>query len=195
MLQQHSESKQIALLENLLEATKNMIFDNRSIVHDQLLNAYIKAKNDDKALELWMKLEESNVVPSRNFLVNLATFLKSMNRSVPFADPTPDSSSVSAAHQIETLVQDGKLGEAKNLVLDILADKTKKIKDSKEDLVGFFDQLSANGDVETLNSLEPHMSTVSQLFNMKKHAFTRFFKLWNCSSFRPGNSKLTTIIV
>jgi len=128
-------------------------------VHDQLLNAYIKAKNDDKALELWMKLEESNVVPSRNFLVNLATFLKSMNRSVPFADPTPDSSSVSAAHQIETLVQDGKLGEAKNLVLDILADKTKKIKDSKEDLVGFFDQLSANGDVETLNSLEPHMST------------------------------------
>lgn len=177
MLQQHSESKQIALLENLLEATKNMIFDNRSIVHDQLLNAYIKAKNDDKALELWMKLEESNVVPSRNFLVNLATFLKSMNRSVPFADPTPDSSSVSAAHQIETLVQDGKLGEAKNLVLDILADKTKKIKDSKEDLVGFFDQLSANGDVETLNSLEPHMSTVSQLFDMKKYAFTRFFKL------------------
>lgn len=158
VLGQFSEPKQIALLENLMEATKNMIFDNQSIVHDHLLNAYIRTQDVDKALELWMKLEEANVVPPRSFIVNFANFLKSMNRMVPFNDPVPDSSSVSSSSQLETLIHDGKLDEAKDLVVSILGDRTKKIKENKQDMIMFFNQLSANGDVTTIDSLGPHMS-------------------------------------
>ena len=173
---QYSQSKQISILENLLEATKNMIFDNQSIVHDHLLNAYIKTEDVDKALELWVKLEEANVVPPRTFLVNLANFLKTMNREVPFADPTPDSPSTSSAapvtstSQLETLIHDGKLDEAKKLVEGILADQSKKVKDNKEDLVLYFNQLSANGHYETLISLEPHMSNVSRFVIFKTYS-------------------------
>ena len=160
-----------------MEATKNMIFDNQSIVHDHLLNAYIRTQDVDKALELWMKLEEANVVPPRSFIVNFANFLKSMNRMVPFNDPVPDSSSVSSSSQLETLIHDGKLDEAKDLVVSILGDRTKKIKENKQDMIMFFNQLSANGDVTTIDSLGPHMSNVSQLFYLKQLEMTY---LLNC---------------
>ena len=163
MCEQYSDNKVVVLLENLLEVTKNLVFDERSLVHNQLLSAYIKTKDVDKALELWMKMEEEDVIPPNSFLVKLAHFLKSMNRPVPFVDPTPDVeyNVADSLGPIEKLVIDGKLGEAKQLVMNMLKGK---VNVDSPDLVLYFQQISKAGDVETLESFASHISPVSYFY-------------------------------
>lgn len=74
-------------LEGLMEATKDLNHIDRSEISNCLLSTYIKEDSAEKALNLWMRMQEEDVTPSDAFLSKLAGFLKEKGAKVPFAVP------------------------------------------------------------------------------------------------------------
>ena len=79
-------------LEGLMEATKDLNHIDRGEIYYNLLLNYIKAKEPEKALGLWTKMQEEDIQPHDMFLNKLANFLKENDYEVPFIVPAvPES--------------------------------------------------------------------------------------------------------
>lgn len=85
--QRYSEEGQVASLEGLVEATKDMNHLDRANIYLHLLNTYCKAGDADKALGLWTQAQEEDVQPSDEFLIKLGALLQQQGKQVPFTIP------------------------------------------------------------------------------------------------------------
>ncbi|KAF4527202.1 hypothetical protein B566_EDAN006129 [Ephemera danica] len=85
--QRYSEEGQVASLEGLVEATKDMNHIDRANIYLHLLNTYCKTGDADKALGLWTQAQEEDVQPSDEFLIKLGALLQQQGKQVPFTIP------------------------------------------------------------------------------------------------------------
>lgn len=87
------ECGRVDCLEGLLEATKTIEHFDRSEIHNRLLTVYCREGLTEKALELWLTMQEDGDAPSNVFLVELSKLLQSKGLNVPFIIPesTPNS--------------------------------------------------------------------------------------------------------
>lgn len=85
--EKYRESGNLKNLEGLMEATKDLSHIDRSDIYYQLLLSYISKKDSEKALGLWTQMQEEDVQPTDEFLINLSNFLKSEGQPVPFVVP------------------------------------------------------------------------------------------------------------
>ncbi|XP_065221007.1 leucine-rich PPR motif-containing protein, mitochondrial-like [Planococcus citri] len=90
--QKYQNSGSIEHLENLLAVTKNIGSIDRSDLYYNLLLAYDKADEPQKAMSLWLQLQEEDRVPTDTFLALLAEILQRHNMPVSFDVPTVDKS-------------------------------------------------------------------------------------------------------
>lgn len=74
-------------LEGLKDATKDLNHIDRTDIYYQLLLSYIKQNDPEKAMNLWMQMQEEDLSPTDEFLVKLGRFLKEHNMEVPFIMP------------------------------------------------------------------------------------------------------------
>lgn len=74
-------------IEKLLQLTQDIVTFDRGAIYLQLLNAFAKEDQVDKALGLWTQMQEENETPSEVFLFNLAQLLKKHDREIPFSVP------------------------------------------------------------------------------------------------------------
>uniref|UniRef100_T1IT81 Pentacotripeptide-repeat region of PRORP domain-containing protein n=1 Tax=Strigamia maritima TaxID=126957 RepID=T1IT81_STRMM len=81
------EENRICVLEDLVRTTRDLLDINRDRMFYYLLTAYGKVNDFDKALEVWMMMQEECVAPSDRTLRCLANILQENNKPVPFAVP------------------------------------------------------------------------------------------------------------
>lgn len=79
------------MLEGLAEATNGMGYDRREIYYYLLLH-YCKENKTQEALELWHKQQSEDQIPSRFFLLTLASHLNRNGMKVPFEVPSEATS-------------------------------------------------------------------------------------------------------
>lgn len=84
--QKYQNSGSIENLENLLAVTKDAQLD-RSDLYYNLLLAYDKAGDPQKAMSVWLQIQENNETPTDPFLILLADILKKHDLAVPFNVP------------------------------------------------------------------------------------------------------------
>ncbi|KAK4325255.1 hypothetical protein Pmani_004154 [Petrolisthes manimaculis] len=85
--QRYCSLGQVNYLENLVAVTKNVFDIDREMLFRNLLRAYIKEVDCDKALDVWTTMQEENLEPSEAFLYELGTFLEKNGRKAPFVVP------------------------------------------------------------------------------------------------------------
>ncbi|XP_071440491.1 leucine-rich PPR motif-containing protein, mitochondrial [Hetaerina americana] len=85
----YSEEGLVTPLEGLIEATKDLVHIDRSEVYLHLLHSYCKSNDAEKALGLWMQMQDEDVQPSDEFLITLAKLLRKNDIKVPFIEPKP----------------------------------------------------------------------------------------------------------
>lgn len=92
-------------LEQLVAVTRDLFDIDRDLMYYNLLRAYAKIGDVDRALEVWTSLQEENINPSDRTLRFLADFLKEQGREVPFVVPPnrslPSVSSTIFAYALE----------------------------------------------------------------------------------------------
>ncbi|KAI4463370.1 hypothetical protein MML48_4g00006397 [Holotrichia oblita] len=81
-------------LEGLKDATKDLNHIDRTDIYYQLLLSYIKQDDPEKAVNLWMQMQEEDLAPTDNFLIKLGEFLKTHNLHVPFVIPEAEEGKV-----------------------------------------------------------------------------------------------------
>ncbi|XP_067009709.2 leucine-rich PPR motif-containing protein, mitochondrial [Anabrus simplex] len=170
--ERYRQEGKVTTLEGLVEATRDLSHIDRTDLFHHLLLSYCKAKDVDKALGLWTRMQEEDVQPTDQFLIELGNLLQKEGREVPFVIPSiskppsppskpmesvptasPPSSETQQLKQalrkenyqkaleikqrlvsegkdnlsvtdnsalIEGLVRENQLGEASNLVVDML---------------------------------------------------------------------------
>uniref|UniRef100_A0A1B6C3W0 Pentacotripeptide-repeat region of PRORP domain-containing protein n=2 Tax=Clastoptera arizonana TaxID=38151 RepID=A0A1B6C3W0_9HEMI len=84
----------VAPLENLLEVTKDMGHIDKSQICYHLLLSYKNQNDVDKALALWNKMQEEDIIITDNLLITLGNLLNENNRPVPFNVPDKEAMSV-----------------------------------------------------------------------------------------------------
>ncbi|XP_063887839.1 leucine-rich PPR motif-containing protein, mitochondrial-like [Scylla paramamosain] len=84
-------------LANLVSVTKDIFDIDRDMMYSNLLKAYMKKNDPDKALGVWTNMQEDNYQPSDNFLIELGQFLQASGRKVPFAIPQQEAAPKSEA--------------------------------------------------------------------------------------------------
>lgn len=75
-------------LQTLFDVTRDFSHINRSEIAYYLMLSYAKIGEVDKATALWTQMQEEDLKPSDEFLVQLGKLLKEHNRPVPFEIPT-----------------------------------------------------------------------------------------------------------
>lgn len=97
-------------LEGLIEATRDLHHIDRQDIYLNLLLSYKKENQPEKALGLWTKMQEDDVMaPTEQFLQTLAQLLRKNKMQVPFAEPAESAENKSAetkAPTRETKVKD-----------------------------------------------------------------------------------------
>lgn len=83
----YNKDGSIELLEKLAAATRGVKSFKREPIYLNLLDLYIRKDESDKALQLWVTLQEENEVASDKFLKKLGAYLKSKKIDVPFEIP------------------------------------------------------------------------------------------------------------
>lgn len=84
-----------AVLEGLVEVTKDINTVDRHEIFYQLLLSYCEAESTEKALDLWTTIqEEEDVAATDKFLTTLADYLKARGVKVPFAVPVSETQEV-----------------------------------------------------------------------------------------------------
>lgn len=89
-LNYYLENDQVESLKTVLAATSDCKANssiNRSEIYRYLMMCYCKVNSFDKALDVWVQMQEENVTPSAQFLSYLGRYLKENNIEVPFAIP------------------------------------------------------------------------------------------------------------
>ncbi|GAV05755.1 hypothetical protein RvY_15835 [Ramazzottius varieornatus] len=81
------ENNRIDLMQSLLSATKNVLDIDRDILYYHLVRLSGKLGEADRALNVWITMQEESLQPSVRTLRALATILKEHKREVPFAVP------------------------------------------------------------------------------------------------------------
>ncbi|XP_063242318.1 leucine-rich PPR motif-containing protein, mitochondrial [Bacillus rossius redtenbacheri] len=84
----YTQEGRVEHLEGLAEATRDLSHIDRAHIYFHLLKSYYKAKDVDKAVGLWTRMQEEDVQPSDQFLALLGAFLQEQGRHVPFAVPS-----------------------------------------------------------------------------------------------------------
>lgn len=166
----------IECLEHLIKATRNLKGATRGPIFLSLLKLYIQEDQREKALDLWVQLQELEEVPSQDFLIKLGTYLRSKNVDVPFEVPNPIKKNTIKATQkvqrstaeqpaigkefIEQL-QKGNLAEIRKAYHELPEPNLNAVINTIFHEVGFsrlIDALDIEGEVEALekiNSLLP----------------------------------------
>lgn len=85
--ERYQQEGMVATLEGLVEATRDLSYIDRTDIYYHLLLSYCKSKDPDKALGLWTRMQEEDVLPMDEFLQTLGNFLKTEGREVPFIMP------------------------------------------------------------------------------------------------------------
>ncbi|XP_046388703.1 leucine-rich PPR motif-containing protein, mitochondrial [Ischnura elegans] len=85
------EEGMVAPLEGLVEATKDLLHIDRAEIYLHLLNLHSKSNDAEKAMGLWMQMQDEDVQPSDEFLKSLANLLRKNNMKVPFVEPKAES--------------------------------------------------------------------------------------------------------
>lgn len=163
-------------LEALVQATRDLNHIDRHEIFYNLLLTYCKEDAPEKALGLWMKIqEEEDVTPSDQFLNKLATFLKEKGLEVPFVVPTSTeklnqrsdvdakkvmkakkTSSVTAeSNLVETMVQENRLDDATKQVEKMLASNTHPL---PRTFRFYLNKIAAAGSYELIERLSPLLS-------------------------------------
>lgn len=96
-------SEQINYVKGFLRATENINHLDRSDIQNHLLRLYCNEHATEKALELWVTIQEANEVPTIEFLTILGEHLKSKGLKVPFAfpgDSADEKVDTKAAHNV-----------------------------------------------------------------------------------------------
>ncbi|KAG4076134.1 hypothetical protein HA402_011480 [Bradysia odoriphaga] len=84
-----------AVLEDLVQTTKGLNNIDHHEIFYQLLLSYCKEGSTEKALDLWMQIqEEENFSASDQFLTTLANFLREKGVKVPFVEPNTQTPAV-----------------------------------------------------------------------------------------------------
>lgn len=83
----YKKKKAVQYLEDLMNVSQNLFKFNRELIFLNLLELYISEGKTTKAIELNVKLQEQEEIPSRHFLNTLGTYLKSKNIDVTFEIP------------------------------------------------------------------------------------------------------------
>ena len=81
------ESNRIDLIQSLLQATKHIFDIDRDILYYHLVRMFGKMGDPDRALNVWITMQEESLQPSARTLRALATVLKEHKREVPFEVP------------------------------------------------------------------------------------------------------------
>ncbi|KAK5643251.1 hypothetical protein RI129_007096 [Pyrocoelia pectoralis] len=123
--QRYQMEDMVKPLEGLKDATKDLNHIDRSDIYYQLLLSYIKHVDTDKALGLWMQMQEEDLSPNDIFLHTLGDFLIKNNVTVPFVMPQsqpppkqikllqrPKDEKMSNGQQFRQNLKDGNLNDA-----------------------------------------------------------------------------------
>lgn len=94
--ERYRENGKQAPLEGLIEAMKNLHHIDRTEIYHNLLLSYKKENEPQKALELWMAMQEEDVTPPEKFLQSLAGLLRANKMPVPFTLDSGDKKSPKA---------------------------------------------------------------------------------------------------
>ncbi|XP_065220787.1 leucine-rich PPR motif-containing protein, mitochondrial-like [Planococcus citri] len=130
--QKYQNSGSIEHLENLLAVTKSVGSIDRSDLYYNLLLAYDKAGEPQRAMSLWLQSQEEDEAPTDTFLALLAEILKKHNMPVPFSVPTVDKSAP-RVQQAERRVEMSQVSRAlRKLLNDDKVDEAVKFKNSKK---------------------------------------------------------------
>lgn len=159
----------IELLENLALATQSSNAIKRDSIFFNILDYYIREDNSDKALEVWVNLQEQNEAPTDAFLIKLGNYLKSKKIALPFQLPDTKVNKENAprkaeggAHDFIALL-DRKVPSEINKAYHKLPKSeldavVKKIASGSRQLYRLFNALAEAGNikgVEKINSLLP----------------------------------------
>ncbi|XP_071514137.1 leucine-rich PPR motif-containing protein, mitochondrial isoform X2 [Panulirus ornatus] len=85
--QRYVEVGKVAELEHLISVTQDVFDVDRDMMYRHLLKAYKQQNDCDKALGIWTSMQEENIEPSENFLLELGEFLQKNDREIPFVVP------------------------------------------------------------------------------------------------------------
>ncbi|CAH1159971.1 unnamed protein product [Phaedon cochleariae] len=85
--ERYRQEGHVKSLEGLKDATKDLNHIDRSDIYQQLLLSYMKQEDADKALGLWMQMQEEDLAPTDSFLSTLGEFLQKRGLEVPFVIP------------------------------------------------------------------------------------------------------------
>lgn len=153
-------------LEALVEATANINYIDRNLIYFNLLQRYQKENDPQKALNLWTKMQEENIVPTDTFLTRLSTFLKENNIEVPFASPPAENiqkqkvniethkpkrtTKVNLPKTLEQLLKDNKLQEASKTMDEMV---TQNVNVPHRILKFYLNKMANNGDYKIIEEL------------------------------------------
>ncbi|KAL5281307.1 LRPPRC family protein [Megaselia abdita] len=126
-------------LEALVEATANINYIDRNLIFFNLLQRYQKENDPQKALNLWTKMQEENIVPTDTFLIRLSNFLKENNMEVPFAIPNTQKTAIETKDKHAK--QPKKSTEAVESKKTVVQKPESKKTDKTENLPKAFEQL------------------------------------------------------
>ncbi|XP_037041039.1 leucine-rich PPR motif-containing protein, mitochondrial isoform X2 [Bradysia coprophila] len=89
-----------AVLEDLVQTTKGLNNVDHHEIFYQLLLSYCKEDSTEKALNLWLQIqEEEDFAASDQFLTTLANFLRQKGVKVPFVEPSFETPAVKKSNR------------------------------------------------------------------------------------------------
>lgn len=85
------DNGQHVALSVLFEVTRGIIGIERTVIFQYLIMSYCKDEAPVRAMDLWMKRQEENVVPNRETTLNLKLYLKSKNIDISVVGVEPNT--------------------------------------------------------------------------------------------------------
>lgn len=159
----------IKSLEAMIEATRDINYIDRNFIYFNLLQSYEKENDHQKALNLWTRMQEENIVPSDTFLIKLGKLLKENNINVPFTIPSsskkseniekstklkivndPKLKTIDLYNKFEGLLKENKISEA-SIMFNNFINKTNNI--PRRLLKFYINKLASIGDYESIEKM------------------------------------------
>ncbi|NWZ38745.1 LPPRC protein, partial [Brachypodius atriceps] len=121
--------KQMEILEQLVELTRNLFECDRDEMYYHLLELCEASSDWEKAEAIWTKIQEENIVPREKTLILLANIFEKNGQVVPFEVPKgrpEDSRSATTTEelQIQMLCKKNKAKEAYNIFRKMQKDES-----------------------------------------------------------------------
>ncbi|NXM96639.1 LPPRC protein, partial [Sylvia borin] len=120
--------KQMEILEQLVELTRNLFDCDRDEMYYHLLELCDSNKDWGKAEAIWTKIQEENIVPREKTLILLANILKKNGQVVPFevpkGSPEDSRSAATGGLEIRMLCKQNKVKEAYSIFRKMQKDES-----------------------------------------------------------------------